>query len=304
MSDSIERVPGAFQDGTASDTAPRTTTPQTSWLGTLQPASWRGIPFAVRASEYRRGRRQAVHEYPKRDLPWAEDMGRASRIVGFAGFVVGDDCFAQAQALLVAAEQEGPGALVHPSLGNLTVSLVEPLTASERMELGRVVELRFEFVETGVPLYPSTSVSTQADVSDKADATNEASADQWNAFVNGTSPAAATTYTDSTGKQTTFPELVPAAGSTATPAYDQSSGTDTVRLFGSMATQQASDPGLTAGAATGSAPPPGSTFGRFDSVGSLSFDPVTVQQSLDGQVANRAAVSTAASSATSTASGG
>ena len=160
-----------------------------SWLDQLQPATWRGLPFAVRSSEYRRGRRFAVHEYPYRDVPWAEDVGRASRVVGFSGFVVGDDCYAQAQALLKASEQPGLGTLVHPSLGEMTVALIEPLVASERTELGRVVEIRFEFLESGKPIYPSNTTSTQSDVAAKAAATQTASASD---FVASASAALST----------------------------------------------------------------------------------------------------------------
>ncbi len=267
-----------------------------SWLDQLQPASWRGLPFAVKASEYPRGRRFALHEYPYRDLPWAEDTGRATRAVAFSGFVVGDDCYAQAQALLDAAEQPGSGTLVHPSLGELTVALIEPLHPSERFDLGRVVELRFAFVETGTPLYPSDATSTQADVSDKATAAQAASASDFNAAAgqdnNGTSTVnlgtgqGSTTYTDSKGSVT----LVPT--STGTTPYQETQGGQTVRLFGDGAVQQASSPALTANAAVDVPPLAGTTYGRFDGIGSLSVG--STDQALDGQIANRAAVSDAA----------
>ena len=49
------------------------------WVDALQPASWRGAPFAVRTSQIRRGRRIAVHEHPFRDDVWAGDLGRGTR---------------------------------------------------------------------------------------------------------------------------------------------------------------------------------------------------------------------------------
>ena len=49
------------------------------WADALQPASWNGIPFAVRASQIRRGRRIVVHEHPFRADAWVEDLGRFSR---------------------------------------------------------------------------------------------------------------------------------------------------------------------------------------------------------------------------------
>jgi len=131
-----------------------------AWIDQLQPASWRGLGFAVDSSVIRRGRRVAVHEYPFRDDVWVEDLGRGVRGVAFSGFVVGDDCYAQAQALLAASETAGSGELIHPSLGSLTVALASPMEATERKELGRVVEIRFEFVETGISIYPDADLAT------------------------------------------------------------------------------------------------------------------------------------------------
>ncbi len=139
-----------------------------SWLYQLQPASWRGLPFAVDSSTVRRGRRTATHEYPFRDQVWVEDLGRGVRGVSFTGFVVGDDCYAQARALLDRSEEPGSGELVHPSLGTLTVALVGPLETTERKDLGRAVEIRFEFIETGEAIYPSADVDTSDAVFDCA----------------------------------------------------------------------------------------------------------------------------------------
>jgi prophage DNA circulation protein len=133
-----------------------------AWLEQLQPASWRGLPFAVNSAGIKRGRRTAVHEYPWRDQVWVEDLGRGVRAVAFSAFVVGDDCFAQRDALLAAAETPGPGTLVHPSLGVLTVALVGPMEASERKDLGRVVEISFEAIETGLSIYPDGLDDTSA----------------------------------------------------------------------------------------------------------------------------------------------
>ena len=146
-----------------------------SWIDQLQPASWRGLGFAVNSSTIRRGRRTAVHEYPYRNVVWVEDLGRGVRAVAFSGFVVGDDCFAQRDALLAASETAGPGELIHPSLGSLNVALVSPMEASERKDLGRVVEIAFEFIEDGLSIYPDADISTTDVSSTAADAADTAS---------------------------------------------------------------------------------------------------------------------------------
>jgi prophage DNA circulation protein len=153
-----------------------------SWLAQLQPASWRGLAFGVRESSIKRGRKTAVHEYPYRDDVWVEDLGRGTRSISFRGFLVGDDVYAQRDAMVAAAEQAGSGEVVHPSLGSRTASLIE-FEAAERMELGRVVELSFVFIETGQPLYPSDATSTQDTAENAADDADDAAAGDFGSDV-------------------------------------------------------------------------------------------------------------------------
>jgi prophage DNA circulation protein len=147
------------------------------WAATLQVASWRGLPFAVRSSIIRRGRRIAVHEYPFRDEVWVEDLGRGVRSVSFSAFLIGDDVFAQRDAMAMAAETAGPGTLVHPSLGALTATLTD-FSAGERADLGRVVEIEFSFIQSGQdqPVFPSTVISTQSVVMSAASSSIQAAA--------------------------------------------------------------------------------------------------------------------------------
>lgn len=135
------------------------------WAASLQPASWRGVPFAVRASQIQRGRRVALHEYPYRDTILVEDLGRGKRSVSFEAFLIGDDVYAQRDAMSAAMDIAGPGVLVHPSLGSLNV-VCTLFTASEAAERGRVVTLELSFLETGqdTALYPTQIVSTQTNV--------------------------------------------------------------------------------------------------------------------------------------------
>jgi prophage DNA circulation protein len=138
------------------------------WAANLQAASWRGIPFQVTESTVIRGRRNTLHEYPYRDTVWVEDLGRGTRRYAFRGFLVGDDVFAQRQALLAANETAGTGVLVHPSLGSITVSLTQ-FASSESAQRGRVVDLNFEFVENaGIVLFPTAAASTQQQTSTAA----------------------------------------------------------------------------------------------------------------------------------------
>lgn len=150
------------------------------WRAQLQPASWNGLPFLVRTETVRSGRRLAVHEYPFKDAVWPEDLGKLPRAFAIEGFVVGDDCAAQRLALQDASETEGPGQLVHPTFGAVTVSLVS-FTSAARQDLGRVYELRFEFIRGQAQQFPAAGADTAAQVgSAMADATGACDSD----FVN------------------------------------------------------------------------------------------------------------------------
>lgn len=63
-----------------------------SWRDRLLPASFRGAEFLVDShSTEAAGRRAAVHEYPGRDTPYAEDLGRRTGEYRIQGYVLGED---------------------------------------------------------------------------------------------------------------------------------------------------------------------------------------------------------------------
>jgi prophage DNA circulation protein len=137
-----------------------------AWWQQLQPGSWRGLPFVLDAGETKAGRRVAVHEYPYRDTVWPEDVGKLPRRFAFQAFIVGDDVYAQRDALVAAAERPGPGTLVHPTMGTVSVVLLD-FAASDRREHGRVVELSFAFVLAGDVQFPAALIATGAAVLDR-----------------------------------------------------------------------------------------------------------------------------------------
>lgn len=137
-----------------------------SYWDSLQPASFRGVPFGVVGAEGRFGRRNVVHEYPYRDTVWVEDLGRSPRRISLVGFLVensllyaGGDVIAQRDRMISAAERPGDGILIHPTLGRLTVSCLSVATR-ERWDQGRVIELGFSFVEAGKLTFPTNATST------------------------------------------------------------------------------------------------------------------------------------------------
>lgn len=136
------------------------------WIKSLRPASFRGVPFGVKSDESKHGRRLSVKEYPKRDKPYVEDMGRMTRPIAFSGFLVSDslvygggDVKAQRERIVEAAEAKGPGKLVHPVLGDLTVNCFD-ITILSRWDEQHYFEIQFRFVESGDRIYPKPEPDT------------------------------------------------------------------------------------------------------------------------------------------------
>jgi prophage DNA circulation protein len=152
--------------------------PQSPYEATLIPASFRSVPFAVLDIAIKAGRRLEVHEYPFRDTPWTEDLGRRARRIAFSAFVIGDDVDFQAAQLLNACEARGPGMLVHPAYGS-ALWVVEDCETIERWDKGRYVEFKLAFVEPGLILYPTNGADTQAGTQMAADNAGTAAQDDF-----------------------------------------------------------------------------------------------------------------------------
>jgi len=133
-----------------------------TWREELQPASFRGVPFEVEGDSGTFGRRTQVHEYPQRDKPWTEDLGRATRSFEITAFLIGDDYLQRRDALLAALETEGSGALVHPWYGELTVNIKDPARVSHSFRDGGMCMIALSFVEAGELEFPAAQDSLGA----------------------------------------------------------------------------------------------------------------------------------------------
>lgn len=124
-----------------------------SWKDSLRPASFRGKKFFVDSSQYTGGRRVSFHEFPDRDDPYPEDLGKVGRTFKVEGYIIGDDYFTLKRELVEATEKEGPGELVHPYYGTLQVQL-GPFSIDESKQDGRFAKLSFLFYEAGNNRFP------------------------------------------------------------------------------------------------------------------------------------------------------
>lgn len=130
-----------------------------SWRNALRPASWRGVSFHVDGSDGSGGRRAVVHEYPGRDLPYVEDLGRQARRISVTAYVIGPDYMAARDAVIAACEEPGAGTLVHPWWGELTVACAG-YRIGERGAEGGLARIEIEFIEAGDRVFPTAVIDT------------------------------------------------------------------------------------------------------------------------------------------------
>lgn len=120
----------------------------------MQRASYKGVRFEVTASTITAGRRVVLHEYPFRDTPFAEDLGRRARTVTIDAFIFGDDARAQSERLIAAVESAGAGTLIHPLYGSMQCIATDGTSVSTEL-CDDYVAVSFSLTEVGSLTFPS-----------------------------------------------------------------------------------------------------------------------------------------------------
>jgi prophage DNA circulation protein len=131
-----------------------------AWRQYLQPAQFKGARFYVNAAVRDSGRRIVQHEFPKRDVPYGEDMGRRAREFSVRGYLIAyprDNAAFDLQkknyliprdALIKVLEEEGPADLQLPFLGVLKVVCTR-YRVSEEDKYGGYCTIDMSFFEYG-----------------------------------------------------------------------------------------------------------------------------------------------------------
>lgn len=133
-----------------------------SWQDKYQKGSFRGVQFRTEEHEGSGGRRVAMHEFPGRDEPVNEDLGRRARAFSITCHVIGSDYTEDRDALIDALEESGPGLLVHPWRGQMMV-VVNEFNWSESTEEGGMCRFSISFGEAGVKVTaPQAQTAGQA----------------------------------------------------------------------------------------------------------------------------------------------
>ena len=153
-----------------------------TWKDRLQDASFRGVPFKVEEESAGTGRRVETHEYPNRDKPYTEDLGKITFRPSITAYVVGDDCFDQRDRLIDALNKPGPGTLVHPTYGELKVCVDGEVRVSTSKNEGRIVRFDLKFVEAGELSYPTSGAATAQTLMSSCSALDDCISDSFRGF--------------------------------------------------------------------------------------------------------------------------
>lgn len=130
-----------------------------SWRDRLQTGKFREAGFLIDTDDTALGRRTVLHEYPLRDVPYAEDLGRRAREYAIECYVIGADYMDARDALMRALDAEGPGTLVHPYLGILRVAVKDARKRESTAE-GGMARFSITFVEAGENIQPLAAPAT------------------------------------------------------------------------------------------------------------------------------------------------
>ena len=140
---------------------------RTAWRDELLPAHFDMCLFHVESGAREGGRRIVVHEFPKRDLPYSEDMGRSATVFTVRGY-----CITYPREVPAPAEQRswlytrdyrnprnvlqerldtgGPGTLQLPTMRPVRC-VCQHYRMTEEQKLGGYVVFDMAFVEVGAP---------------------------------------------------------------------------------------------------------------------------------------------------------
>ena len=153
------------------------------WRRKLRQASFKSAAFHVETQGRVSGRRTVLHQYPKREIPWAEDMGLEARRYQITGYVIQrwgslpignmpPDYDVARDNLIAALESIGPGTLVDPYNNRIgpMVFQCERYSMTESRERGGYAQFEMQFCEAGVGTFMPTFDTAAAIQSAAADA--------------------------------------------------------------------------------------------------------------------------------------
>src|SRR5215831_10358519 len=164
------------------------------WRLRLREASFKNAAFHVETQGRVSGRRTVVHEYPKLDTPYAEDLGRHAVRYQITGYVIQRWPSRQGEqghgnmfwnydmardTLIAALENEGPGRLIDPYNNRIGPQLFqcERYQVMETRERGGYAQFEMAFVEAGASTFTFVDIDPRFEVLATANSSMAAVAD-------------------------------------------------------------------------------------------------------------------------------
>ena len=182
-----ERPPGVMGQGGVQYSGLLKDLSPVLWRLRMRQAAFKGAAFHVESQGRVSGRRTVLHEYPKLDQPYAEDLGRHAVRYQITGYVIQrwqpkvgapqtlgnmDWNYDMARDRLIAAlEDLGPGTLIDPYNNRIGPSQFqcERYAMNETRERGGYAQFEMQFVEAGGSnAFQFVSVDTQSLVTGSA----------------------------------------------------------------------------------------------------------------------------------------
>jgi len=130
-----------------------------AWLKGYLQASFRGVDFFIKSHKYQGGRRLAKHVFPEREQITYDDLGRKEDAYTLSAYIVAGNYFNQRNLLFAALKTKGPGTLVHPYLGVISVHC-DSFSGGESTNEGRMVRFDLVFKEVSVDKFTSSPDTT------------------------------------------------------------------------------------------------------------------------------------------------
>lgn len=134
-----------------------------TWRDELLPASFRGISFLIPQASVPVGMKGQLHEFPQRDEPYFEQLGKQSQVHRLTIWIIGDDCFERRDKFLEAIQTPGAGELVHPWLGRMQAKAGEAEMTHD-FQQGGMVSLLVTFYPDTPLKFPVARVNSQQQV--------------------------------------------------------------------------------------------------------------------------------------------
>lgn len=130
-----------------------------AWIDAYRQGSYKNIEFHVPSHDFRGGKRGKLWQFPFKQLPYMQRMGRKAHKFNVECYVIGEDSWDQRDALIEALDKDESGKLVHPYLGELTVEVLD-YSFRETWRETRMARFTLNCVEAGENTTPSVKVDS------------------------------------------------------------------------------------------------------------------------------------------------